>query len=413
MSQTIIPETSHEAADSSTIDFRTDGAAILHELVTLRRELHADPEIGTNLPRTQQRLLNALEGLPLEITLGERLTSIVAVLRGELPGPTVLLRGDMDGLPVTEKTGLPYRSENGAMHACGHDLHMAGLVGAARLLSAHRSQIPGNVIFMFQPGEEVLLGAKMMIDEGLLTAAGDIPVAAYGLHVAPGPFGHFALSAGTATAGSTRISITIHGKGGHGSRPHEAVDPVPILAETILALQSLVTRQLDAQDPVVLTLTVLEAGTTGNVIPDTATAKGTLRNLSDQALTKAKDKIARLVPAIAEAHGASAQIEMTEGCPVLVNSTELTDQSESVLSTAFGASRVTRKDTTSVMGSEDFSFVAQKVPASFFRLLVSPADLDPSETSYNHSPLVRFDDAILGDQAAALAGLALNRLQQG
>ncbi|MDQ0647066.1 amidohydrolase [Microbacterium natoriense] len=393
-------------------DLRMDSQALLPDLVELRRALHQDPETGIDLPRTQQRLLDALSGLPLEITLGRDLSSIVAVLRGGKPGPVVLLRGDMDGLPLVEETGLPYSSTGAAMHACGHDLHMAGLVGAAKLLSARQDELPGSVIFMFQPGEEVLQGAKMMLDEGLLEAAGERPVAAYGIHVSPGPSGHFGLAPGASTAGSNTVSITVHGEGGHGSRPFEAIDPVPILAEIILAAQSLVTRQMDAQDPIILTLTTLRAGSARNVIPAEATAEGTLRNLSTAALERVKQRLSRLVPAIAEAHGATASVEITEGCPPLVNDDHLTTQSADVLSEMFGADRVTKLDAaTAVMGSEDFAFVSNEVPSSFFRLLATPADLAPDAVSYNHSPFVQFDDGVLGDQAAALAALAFDRLR--
>ncbi|MCA4135291.1 M20 family metallopeptidase [Arthrobacter sp. M4] len=401
-------------ATELTGGLRAEAAELLPELTALRRELHAHPETGTELPRTQRRLLGALDRLPLDITLGEGLSSIVAVLRGGHPGPTVLLRSDMDGLPLTEQTGLPYRSENGAMHACGHDLHMAGLIGAAKLLAARQDQLPGNVILMFQPAEETLQGAKMMLAEGLLNATGEHPVAAYGIHVAPGPRGHFGLSSGISAAGSNRLTLTVDGKGGHGSRPHETVDPVPILAEIILALQSLVTRQMDAQDPVVLSITTLQAGTVGNIIPAQASAGGTIRNLSEDSLKRLTGRVNRLVRGIAEAHGASATAEIIEGCPALVNDEALTNQSTDVLTRMFGETRVTRADASlAVMGSEDFAFIAREVPASFFRLLASPEKIDPSTLAYNHSPLVQFDDSILGDHAAALAALAIDRLQRG
>ncbi|MGO3678534.1 MAG: M20 metallopeptidase family protein, partial [Microbacteriaceae bacterium] len=190
--------------------------AMLPELVALRRELHQNPEVGLDLPFTQKRVLEALEGLPLEITLGTETTSIVAVLRGAKPGPAVLLRGDMDGLPVEEQTGLDYASKNGNMHACGHDLHTAGLVGAAKLLAAKQDEIAGSVIFMFQPGEEGFNGASVMIKEGVLDAAGERPVAAYGLHVGPGPRGLLATLPGPMLAGSSELHVTVHGRGGHG-----------------------------------------------------------------------------------------------------------------------------------------------------------------------------------------------------
>ena len=208
-----------------------DAEAIADDLVTLRRELHQLPEVGLHLPETQARVLAALEGLPLEVTTGTTTTSVVAVLRGEHPGPAVILRADMDALPLTEQNDLPYRSSNGAMHACGHDLHTAALVGAARLLSERREQLHGSVILMFQPGEESLGGATYMLEEGLLDAAGVQVVAAYALHVFPGERGRIEYAVGPAMASSNRLYVTMHGAGGHGSQPHLATDPVPALFE--------------------------------------------------------------------------------------------------------------------------------------------------------------------------------------
>ena len=186
----------------------------------MRRSIHAEPEIGLDLPRTQRKVLGALDGLPLEISTGQGLSSVTAVLRGGRPGPTVLLRGDMDALPVTERTGLPYSSTvDGAMHACGHDLHTAMLAGAARLLSARQAELAGNVIFMFQPGEEGPGGARIMVEEGVLDAAGERPVAAYALHVASGllPFGLLASRPGPVMAAADTLHVTVRGRGGHGS----------------------------------------------------------------------------------------------------------------------------------------------------------------------------------------------------
>ena len=218
---------------------------------------------------------DALDGLDLEITLGRSVSSAVAVLRGAKPGPTVLLRGDMDGLPVVEQTGLEYASTNGAMHACGHDVHTAALVGAARLLSARRDELAGNITFMFQPGEEGPGGAEPMIREGVLDVTGERPVAAFGLHVNPGPCGTFSYRPGTAMAGANNLSVTFHGRGGHGSQPHTALDPVTAVCEFGTALQTMVTRRFGVFDPVVATMTRLSAGEVNNVIPESAWISGT------------------------------------------------------------------------------------------------------------------------------------------
>ncbi|MDN5636211.1 MAG: amidohydrolase, partial [Brevibacterium sp.] len=189
-------------------EFTTEAQALATELSELRRELHRNPELGLDLPITQKLALDALEDLPLEITTGKNLSSIVAVLRGGKPGPTVLLRGDMDALPVAEETDLDFASTNGRMHACGHDLHVAGLVGAAKLLSAHQEELAGTVAFMFQPGEEGQGGAKDMIDEGMFDAIGSTPDAAYGIHVAPGTPGTFTTKPGPLMAGANTIHVT-------------------------------------------------------------------------------------------------------------------------------------------------------------------------------------------------------------
>jgi amidohydrolase len=260
--------------------FLEDAAGLADELRSLRRALHADPELGLELPRTQRRVLDALDGLGLEVTLGVSSTAVTAVLRGERPGPVVLLRGDMDALPVAEETGLDFASTNGAMHACGHDLHVTGLVGAAKLLAARRDELPGSVIFMFQPGEEADGGAVRMIEEGVLDAAGERPVAAYGVHVATGRFGVVETRAGTLMAGANELYVTVNGRGGHGSQPVTSVDPVPALLEIGLALQTMVTRRFSVFDPVVVTVTQLSAGQAVNVIPPAARLGATVRTLS-------------------------------------------------------------------------------------------------------------------------------------
>lgn len=269
-----------------------EATAIAPGLIELRRELHQVPEVGLDLPKTQALVLDAVAGLPLEISTGKELTSVVGVLRGGQPGPTVLLQGDMDALPVVEETGLAYAAENGNMHACGHDLHTTGLVGAAKLLSAHRDELNGNVIFMFQPGEEGLGGAGCMLREGLLSATGDKPIAAYALRLVAGGEGTFQLRPGTIMASSNQLHITVHGKGGHGSSPDRTIDPVPVVAELVLALQTYATRRVNVFDPVVITVTQLEAGVAINVIPNTARLGATVRTLSDAMLEQLTRELA-------------------------------------------------------------------------------------------------------------------------
>lgn len=391
--------------------FADRSAALLPELVALRRELHQIPEVGLDNPQTQQRVLSALDGLPLEVTTGTGTTSVVAVLRGGRPGPTVLLRGDMDGLPVAERTGLDFASTTGTMHACGHDLHVAGLVGAARLLCERQAELPGSVVFMFQPGEEGYGGAKVMLEEGLLEASGEKPVAAYGIHVCPGERGVFWQRSGPILAGSNTLHITVTGKGGHGSQPHTAVDPVAALVAIAADLQTMVTRRFSVFDPVVLTITQLSAGDAVNVIPDTASLGATVRTLSAESTETMAREATRLAEGVAAAHGCTAEVDFQRQYPVTVN-----DAAESAwvlgeLAAEFGSARVEERPDP-LMGSEDFSFVLQEVPGTFFFFQCSPPELDLETVAWNHSPEVVFDDSVLGDQARALAHLAWERLHR-
>ena len=393
------------------MSFLEHATALQPELVALRRSLHAHPEVGNDLPWTQQRIVDALDGLDLEITLGRSVSSVVAVLRGARPGPTVLLRGDMDGLPVAEQTGLEYASTTGAMHACGHDLHMAGLVGAAHLLSARRDELAGSVVFMFQPGEEGPGGAKPMIEEGLLEVTGEKPVAAYGIHVFPGERGLFTYRPGTAMAGANYLHVTFHGEGGHGSQPHTAKDPVPALLEFGTALQTMVTRRFSVFDPVVASITQLSAGEAINVIPDRASLGASVRTLSAASDEAFPTAVRELAHGIAAAHGVRAEVEWTVLYPLTLNDDAETAFVASTLAELVGEEHV-RQDADPLMGSEDFSFVLQEVPGCFFFLECSPPELAQENPGWNHSPTVLFDDAVLGTQAAALAELAWRRLQR-
>lgn len=390
-----------------------DARRLLPDLVALRRAIHADPELGLELPRTQQRILDSLQSLGLEIVLGEHLSSVAAVVRGAHPGPTVLLRADMDALPLAEQTGLDYAASGDRMHACGHDLHVAGLVGAAHLLSARRDRLHGDVLLMFQPGEELGDGAKGMLAEGLLEVTGSRPVAAYGIHVVPGEYGVFSTRAGALMAGAVEVDVKITGAGGHASAPHLTRDPVPVVAELVTALQAFVTRRFDVFDPVVLSVTQLHAGGPArNIIANTASLVATVRVLSHENNARVQAEIPALVDDIAAAHGCTAQTDVTVLCAPTVNDAEAADQVRSTLTGLFGPERVWETPHP-VMGSEDFSFVLEQVPGAFLFLRATPAEIDLATAAPNHSPTVVFDDAVLGDQAAALAALALGRLTNG
>lgn len=396
----------------------TSIAARLHpELIALRREIHADPELGNDNPRTQARILAALEGLDVEITLGESLTSVVAVLRGRGetsgPRPVVLLRGDMDGLPVQEDTGQEFASTIGTMHACGHDLHVAGLVGAVKILHELRDQLPGDVVFMFQPGEEGPGGAAPMIAEGVLDAAGRRVDAAYGLHVMSHDhaLGVWSGRPGVLMAASDQCYITVKGRGGHGSEPHKAADPVPVACEIVLALQAMVTRQFDAFDPVVVTVGRIDGGTKENIIADDARIDLTVRTFSAAHHGAMPERIKRLARGIAEAHGLGAEVDYKVGYPVTVNDVREYEHLVDTVVDLFGADRY-RELEFPLAGAEDFSFVAEQVPTAYIFVSAYAGD-DPVSAAANHSAHALFDDAVLADSSALLAEAALRRLRRG
>ncbi|HKD96917.1 MAG TPA: M20 family metallopeptidase [Micromonosporaceae bacterium] len=399
----------------ATISFRDAVEAIRDDLVRLRRDVHADPEIGMQLPRTQQKILAALEGLPLEITLGRALSSVVAVLRGGLPGPTVLLRGDMDALPVQESNGLDYISKvPGTMHACGHDLHVAGLVGAARLLCQVRDELPGNVVFMFQPGEESPGGAAPMIAEGLLDVAGSRVDAAYTIHVSSGDDekGMFTTRRGSFMAAADTLKILVRGEGGHGSTPHRAKDPIPAACEMVGALETFVTRNIDIWDPVVLTVGQFHSGTADNIIPPSAMFEATIRSFSPESRAIISAGVVRMVQGIADAHGLDIDINYEWGYPVTVNDDAEAEFAAAAVREVFGEERFSWM-TNPIPGSEDFSFVLEQVPGAYLNLGACPPDLDPATAPMNHSPLARFDDEVVPDAAVLLAELARRRMLRG
>ncbi|MFD2093390.1 M20 metallopeptidase family protein [Blastococcus deserti] len=380
--------------------------------IDLRRRLHREPEIGLHLPRTQELVLEALAELPVDITTGGSTSSVVAVLRGARPGPTHLLRADMDGLPVQEDTGLPFASRNpGAMHACGHDLHTAMLLGAARLLAERRDEFAGQVVLMLQPGEEGFHGARYMLEEGLLDAVPGAPVSgAFALHVfANQSSGTVSVRPGPMMAAADHWLVTVRGRGGHASMPHAAADPVPVAAEIVLALQSLVTRRAPVFDPAVLTVAHLTAGSTDNVIPDTAFLEGTIRTLSAERRADLVASVRRVAEHVAAAHELTVEFEHREGYPVTVNDPGAADRVRAVARELFGADRsVAAREP--LMGAEDFAYVLQRVPGAMAFLGACPAGTDLSSAAGNHSNLVVFDEDVLPAGAALYAAMALQAL---
>lgn len=392
---------------SNLTELLDDADSLATDLIEIRRKLHRFPETGFALPITQQLVLAELDGFGLDITAGPNdFTSIVAVLHGAQPGPSVLLRADMDALRVTETTGLPFSSEvNGAMHACGHDLHTAALIGAVRLLAARREYIAGSVVFMFEPGEEAGGGAPRMIEDGLLTAGGQRVSAAYGIHVLPGVAGTFSTRRGALMAGANSLDVRIIGRGGHGSRPHQAVDPVPAAAEIVLALHAYVTRRFSVFDPIVLSVTKMHASDIINAIPDEATLGVTIRTLSQASIDTLASELPALVEGIAAAHGCRGEATFRTVYPVTVNDSDAADHVLSVLGTLFGEGRAIELEHPSMV-SEDFSYVLNEVPGAFLFLGTTPAGENPDTAEMNHSARAVFDDGVLADQAAALAALA-------
>jgi len=388
----------------SLVEIAAEAKAMADEVVELRRRIHRHPEIGLTLPRTQRAVLDALDGLGLDVRTGQRTTSVVARLTGGRPGPTLLLRADMDALPLHEATGLPFASEvEGAMHACGHDAHVAMLVGAARVLARRRESLAGTVLFMFQPGEEGYHGARVMLEEGLLDGA-PAPSGAFALHVTHRQdAGVIATRPGPAMASGDTIQIVVRGKGGHASAPHDCVDPIPIACEIVQAFQTLVTRGVNVFDPAVVTIGKIEAGTTRNVIPETATLLGTVRTVSEGTRERTLAGIRRVADGIASAHGAEVSVDITRGYPVTVNDGQF---AAFVLATAreLLGPDAAHEMRHPVMGSEDFSYVLQRVPGAMANLGTRP---DSGPVFPNHSNRMLVNEAALATGVAMHAAVAL------
>ncbi len=380
------------------------------DTVELRRRIHRRPELGLHLPETQATVLEALDGLGLAVETGTSTTSVVATLEGARPGPTILLRADMDALPLREDTGLDFASEvDGAMHACGHDGHVAMLVTAARMLAARRDELAGRVVFMFQPGEEGHHGARFMLEERLLDGPHP-PGAAFAIHLTPTiRSGVVATRRGPFLASADVLTVTVRGRGGHASMPHDCCDPVPVACEIVGAIQSLVTRQVDAFDPAVVTVASIRAGTTSNVIPETAHLLGTLRAVSERTRSRVLDGLHRLVEGIAAAHGAEAHLEVDEGYPVTVNDGELADWARGVAAAVLGEEH-SRAMPNPVMGAEDFSYVLQRVPGAMVFLGARPQAGGP--VAPNHSNRMVIDEAALASGAALHCAVALSFLAE-
>jgi amidohydrolase len=389
-----------------------DAETIEDELIELRHALHRAPEIGLHLPRTQARVLDALNGLPIELTAGDGLSSVVGVLRGGDPGPTVLLRGDMDALQVLEASDVAFRSQiDGTMHACGHDMHTAMLIGAAHLLSARSESLRGSVVFMFQPGEEGFDGAGKMLAEGVLEASGHIPVAAYALHVRANEVRHgtFASRPGPIMAACDHFSVTVRGRGGHGSAPHGAKDPIPAACEMVLALPTFLMHNVSAFDPAVITVGQVHAGNRFNIIPGTAWFEGTARTLSPHAKEVIATGMTRVCEGIAAAHGLEVEVQYASQFPLTVNSADEAAFVAGTVADVFGSEHFLEMPVP-VGISEDFSRVIAAVPGAMTFLGAAKPGADVMNLADNHSPNAVFDDGVLIRGATLYAELAMRRL---
>jgi hippurate hydrolase len=378
----------------------------------LRRAIHAEPELGLQTPKTLAKVRAALADLPLQWKTGSSSSGAVAVLRGDLPGRTVLLRGDMDALPMSEDTGLQFGSKvEGAMHACGHDTHTAMLASAARILCARRASLAGTVLFMFQPGEEGWHGARFMIDDGLLDDPA--PEAAFALHIMPNaPGGSFVAKAGPMMASADKLIVRVTGKGGHASMPHHAIDPIPVACEIVTALQVFVTRRIDIFDPVVITIAKIDGGSTNNVIPEVANLLGTIRTLSEETREAAHAGIARIVENVARAHECEAEVKIERGFPVTVCDARAVGVAEQAIGNLFGAG-AWKTMTAPVMGAEDFSYVLNRVPGVMVFLGVCPEGQMWKSACPCHSNKMVLNETMLARGVAAHCAIAERFLARG
>jgi amidohydrolase len=400
-------------------DTRVD--AVLPKVVSWRRDLHQHPELGNREFRTSKKIAEHLRGLGLEVTTGVAHTGVVAVLRGGKPGRVVALRADMDALPVTEEVDLPFKStakaefggqEVGVMHACGHDNHMAILMGTAEVLSALRARLPGSVKFIFQPAEEGPPpgeegGAALMVKEGVL----ENPKvdAVFGLHVFPFEAGTLAWRPGGIMAASDVLSISVKGRQTHGALPWAGVDPIVVSSQLLLALQTLVSRQADLTTaPAIVTIGTIAGGSRWNIIPDEVRMGGTIRTFDPAMQKDLHERVRRTAAHIAESAGAAAEVVITSATPVTYNDPALTERMAATLRRVGGANvQPNAKATTT---AEDFAFYQQKVPGMFFFLGVAPKGADPASVAPNHSPRFFADEAALRTGVRAMTHVALDYL---
>ncbi|MEO9132481.1 MAG: M20 family metallopeptidase, partial [Sphingomonas sp.] len=379
----------------------------------LRRAIHADPEIGLHCPRTTEKIKAALAGLPLEYRDSSSTTGFIAILRGGRDnGRTVLLRGDMDALPMQEDTGLDFASQvPGAMHACGHDAHSAMLVGAARALCARRESLSGSVVFMFQPGEEGYHGARFMMEDGLLDDPR--PEAAFALHIMPNaPAGMVCSRPGALLASTDALNITVRGKGGHAAMPHDGIDPIPVACEIVTALSTFIARQIPVTDPAVLSITQINAGSAYNIVPDEVKLKGTLRTLSSATRTKAREGLTRIAELIASAHGCTAEVVIDDGYPVTMNDPRALALMRGVAE-QLGGESAWHTMAAPIMGGEDFSYVLREIPGAMSFIGVARAGTEAGTNPPLHNTRMTIEEDVMARGVAMHCAVAERFLDNG
>ncbi len=392
---------------------------VMPKVVAWRRDLHEHPELGGQETRTAAIVAAHLKQLGIAVETQKGMTGVVGVLKGGKPGPVVALRADMDGLPVTEQVDLPFKSkvkaqwqgaEVGVMHACGHDNHVAILMGVAEVLAGMKAQVPGTVKFLFQPAEEGLGGAQAMVDAGALK--NPTPSALFGLHVWPTRVGSIGIRVGPQMAAGGNFTIIVKGRQTHGSQPWSGIDPIVVASQIVLGLQTIESRQVNvAYLPSVLTVGQIMGGNRSNIIPDSVIMVGTLRTFDDAMRSDIAARIKRTAEQIAASAGATALVTVDKGGLVQANDTVLTERMLPTLkrTAGFGGLQMIGP----VMGSEDFPVFAKTIPSVFFFLGVTPKDKDLATASPNHSPLFFADEGALETGVRAMANLAADYLATG
>ena len=388
-----------------TISFLADAQALAEELTAIRRDLHMHPELGFQEFRTAGIVAEQLNELGYEVITGVGQTGVVGLLQGGLPGErTVLLRFDMDALPIEEANDVPYRSQTpGVMHACGHDAHVAVGLGVAKLLAKHQAALPGTIKLMFQPAEEGVGGAIAMIKDGVLDRIGPPADRAIGLHVSSmHPLGTAAMRTGPMMAAAAALTITVHGHGGHGAMPHDTVDAVVVAAQIIVALQTIVARNVDPDATGVVTIGSITAGNAGNVIAETATMRGTIRSFTPEVKAILRRRVPEVAMGIAAALGATAEVEITDGVDATVNAEAPTQVMQEAVASVLGADNIDMNFRTT--GGEDFSAVLARVPGNFFFLGARNEEL--GFVAPHHNPRFDIDERCLPQGVAILCDAA-------